>query len=416
MGKKVLIIGGGILGLSTAYYCIKEGYEVEILDQGTFSKGASYVNAGFLTPSHIIPLAAPGMITKGLKWMFNSSSPFYMKPRIDKDFFRWAWQFYKASTHSRVRQSMPRIAEINLFSKSLYEELLESGDLGEFQLEKTGLLMLFKSEKEALSEQNVALQGKHYGLEGVTLDRGALDKLQPGLSPEVKGAIHWTCDAHTSPDQLMARLKTYLKNSGVQFRPETRVEDFEFRNGRISAVRTNRGKYASDNFVMASGAWSQLLFHKLQIPLQVEGGKGYRIDVARETGVRLPAVLMDAKVAVTPMTGFTRFAGTMEFSGLNHKIRLKRVQAIAKAAKSYYTDLEFTYTEVNNAQCGLRPVTPDGLPYIGLTKEYPNLNLATGHAMMGWSLGPATGKLVSELISGKPTSIPVEAFSPQRRF
>ncbi|NNE75813.1 MAG: FAD-binding oxidoreductase, partial [Pricia sp.] len=149
-------------------------------------------------------------------------------------------------------------------------------------------------------------------------------------------------------------------------------------------------------------------------PLQ--GGKGYRIDVHRPIGISMPAILMEAKMAVTPMHGFTRFAGTMEFSGLNHTIRKERVEAIANGARRFYPDLEITAEEMASAETGLRPVSPDGLAYIGRSSKYSNLTFATGHAMMGWSLGPATGKLVSELIGGVKTSMDISAFSPDRKF
>ncbi len=416
MSKKVLIVGGGILGLSTAYYCRKEGMEVELLDQGPMTGGASYVNAGYLTPSHIVPLAAPGMMAKGLKWMLNSSSPFYMKPRLDPNFLGWCWQFYRASTPARVKAAMPRIAAINMLSKNLYEDLLASGDLGDFHLEKKGLLMFYKSEKEGAHERAVIKAGEDFGLEGRELNREELEVLQPGLHEDVKGGFHWLCDGHSSPEQIMPRMKSYLEQAGVSINPHIQVQDFRVSQGIIREVITNHGVFTADDVVLASGAWSRRLFRKLNLPLHMEGGKGYRINVYRDTPVQMPAILMDSKVAVTPMQGFTRFAGTMEFSGLNHEIRPERVQAIAKAAKSYYKDLDFSTEELTEAQCGLRPVTPDGMPYIGRPRSFKNLVLATGHAMMGWSLGPATGKLVSELLSGTPLSLSLDGFSPDRSF
>jgi D-amino-acid dehydrogenase len=181
-------------------------------------------------------------------------------------------------------------------------------------------------------------------------------------------------------------------------------------------VKTNRGPFAADEIVLASGAWSPLLARELGLKLSLQAGKGYRIDIHRPTPVRLPAILMEAKVAVTPMEGFTRLAGTMEFSGINHQIRRNRVAAIARLAETYYDGFEVQALEEEKAACGLRPVTPDGLPYIGRVSHWKNLSLATGHAMMGWSLGPVTGKLISEIISGRPTSLNLNPLHPERRF
>ena len=165
MGKSIIIIGGGIIGLCAAYYLQKEGHEVTVIDKSDLSNGASFVNAGYITPSHIIPLAAPGMIFKGIKWMFNSSSPFYMKPRFDIDFFKWLWYFHSASTQEKVAKAIPVIKDINLLSRDLFESIKASGDLGDFHLERKGLLMLYKTDVAAEEEMKVADKAKQLGLE-----------------------------------------------------------------------------------------------------------------------------------------------------------------------------------------------------------------------------------------------------------
>ncbi|WP_445381748.1 NAD(P)/FAD-dependent oxidoreductase [Robiginitalea sp. IMCC43444] len=416
MSKKIVVIGGGIMGLSSAYYLHKEGCEVTVLDKGEITAGASFVNAGYLTPSHIIPLAAPGMMAKAIKWMFDSSSPFYMKPRLDTNFLKWAWSFNRSARSSRVRQAIPVIAEINTLSKSLYQQLLESGDLGEFQLEKSGLLMLYKSAELGEAEKKVMQRVLDLGLEARALSREELLGLQPGLKEDVQGAVHYACDAHTTPGQIMQRMLAYLRKKGVAIHTGTNVVGFESENGRIARIKSNQGIFEADEVVLAAGAWSPKLSQKLGLNLLLEAGKGYRIDISRNTPVKIPAILMDSKVAITPMEGFTRLAGTMEFSGINHKIRKNRVKAIASAVESYYEGLAVQEKELDQAACGLRPVSPDGLPYIGKVSKWNNLYLATGHAMMGWSLGPITGKLISELIGGKPTSMDIKPFEPERRF
>jgi len=416
MSKNVVVIGGGIVGLSCAYYLYKEGHQVSVLDKSDMTAGASFVNAGYLTPSHIIPLASPGMMAKGIKWMFNSSSPFYMKPRLDMDFLKWAWHFNTSSTKKKVDSAIPLIKDINLLSKELYSELHMSGELGDFQLEKKGLLMLFKNPKEGKHERQVMLRAIDEGLEARELTLGELTQLQPNLSKEIQGAIHYQCDAHTSPGEIMKKLIEYLKDHGVTIKTGVEVKDFRIDGNEIKNIITSEGAISVDEVVLASGSWTQNLSKKLKLNISVQPGKGYRIDVHRPTPVKLPAVLMEAKVAVTPMRGFTRFAGTMELSGINHKIRQQRVKAIATAASNYYDGFTINNEEISQARCGLRPVSPDGLPYIGRTAKFSNLNIATGHAMMGWSLGPATGKLISEIISGKKPSMQLDGFLPDRKF
>jgi len=416
MGKNIIVIGGGIVGLSCAYYLMKDGHFVTVIDKSDMTAGASYVNAGYLTPSHIIPLASPGMMAKGIKYMFNSSSPFYMKPRIDIDFIKWAWNFNRSSTKVNVEKAIPLIKDINLLSKELYGAMHDSGEMGEFQLEKKGLLMLFKTKKEADHEKEVARRATDEGLDVKELNREALDALQPHLSQDILGAVHYECDAHTTPGEIMTRLQEFLLAKGVQFKKKEDVQTFTTNGSKITAVITNKDRYHPDEVVFASGSWTQQLGKTLNLNLSVQPGKGYRINVHRPLGIVLPAVLMEAKVAVTPMQGFTRFAGTMELSGINHTIRKERVRAIAKAAHNYYETAQINETEIAEAQCGLRPVTPDGLPYIGRVSGWDNVTIATGHAMMGWSLGPATGKLISEIISEKNLSMNIDGFHPERRF
>ncbi len=416
MSKNVVVIGGGIMGLNTAYYLHKAGHQVVVLDKSEMNGGASYVNAGYLTPSHIIPLAAPGVMAKGLKWMFNSSSPFYLKPRLDSDFLKWAWYFHRASTPKNVAKAIPVIAEINVLSKALYEEIHQSGDLGDFQLEKKGLLMLFKSEQMGREELEVMKRALDLGLEARELSLEELGKMQPGLNREIQGAIHYQCDAHTTPNQIMERFKSFLPNAGVEIHTKTEVTAFRSSGAILKGVETSKGYFKADEVVLASGAWSPLLGKQLGIRLPLQAGKGYRIDLSRPTPVRIPAVPMEAKVAITPMDGFTRLAGTMELSGINNDIRKNRVEAIARLTEQYYDELRVEPKELQAAACGLRPVTPDGLPYIGRVQAWKNLSLATGHAMMGWSLGPVTGKLITELISGSQPSMSLDPFQPERKF
>lgn len=416
MGKKIIVIGGGIIGLCSAYYLQKEGHEVTVIDQSDLSNGASFVNAGYITPSHIIPLASPGMIAKGIKWMFNTASPFYMKPRFDTDFIKWSWYFHRASNHKKVEKAIPVIKDINILSRELFEDIKASGDLGHFQLERKGLLMLYKTDTMAEEEMQVVEKAKQLGLEVDVIDKKQLDDLQPQVKIDAKGAIHYGCDAHMTPTEFMPKMVSFLKNTGVTIKTNEEVLDLVIANLKIQQLVTSKAMYCPDEVVLAAGSWSGILSKKMKINLPIQAGKGYRINMERPTGITIPAILMEAKVAVTPMKGFTRFAGTMEFSGINTIIRKERVKAIANAANQYYPEIVINTVELATAQSGMRPVSPDGLPYIGRSTALKNLTFATGHAMMGWSLGPATGKLVSEIIGRKITSLDVSPFTPLRKF
>ena len=416
MSKNVVVIGGGIIGLCSAYYLQKEGHQVTIIDQSDFKTGASYVNAGYITPSHIISLASPGIITQGIKWMFNASSPFYVKPRLDADFLKWTWAFKKSATAKKVASSIPVIKDINLLSRDLYEEIKAANDF-DFHYERKGLMMYYQTDKVGEHEWELGKRALKEGLHVEHLtSMDAIRKYEPTANLNVKGAVYFDCDAHMTPSDFMTEMLTYLKSKGVQILANEPVKDVEVKNQFISKVFTDKGVYDTDEVIMAAGSWSPLLTKRLGIKIPIQAGKGYRINVERETNITVPSVLCEAKVAVTPMTGFTRFAGTMEIDKINHKINPLRVSAIADAAMKFYNGLEINQAEKDAAECGLRPCSPDGLPYIGKSSKCANLTIAAGHAMMGWSLGPATGKLVSEIISNKKSSLDLSPFHPDRKF
>lgn len=413
--KKAVVIGGGVIGLCSAYYLVKEGHQVIVVDQSSMDYGASYVNAGYLTPSHLIPLAAPGAMKQGLKSMFNPTSPLFIKPRLNRSFLEWAWAFNKSCSPTNVERSIKVIKDINLLSADLFSKI-KSSEGFTFQLENKGLLMLCLTEKKLEKELQIAQIASAEGLEVKQLSLSELKTIEPNVAVNAVGAIHYKCDWHTTPHEFMKELYSWLEAKGVIFYKNEQVVDLQVSEGKIKEIITQNDRFTADEFVLAAGSWSSFLSRKLGIRILLEAGKGYRINLDKNTGITIPAILAEAKVAVTPMNGFTRLAGTMEITGINHKINPARVDAISKAAKEYYPDILITRDEREQAACGLRAISPDGKPYIGKSSKCKNLTIATGHAMMGWSMAPATGKLVSEIISEKKPSLNLDSFSPDRRF
>ena len=414
MSKKVVVIGSGIVGASCAYYLHKAGHEVVLLEKEQQGSGASYVNAGYITPSHIIPLAAPGMVQMGMKYLFDSSGPFYMKPRFDLDFIKWAWAFQKSCTKRNVQKAIPLIKALNIHSRELYEELLSGGDLGEFHWEDKGLLMVYKTQKAADSEGLVAEEARSLGLEVDQLDTNRLRELEPGFGEEVLGAWHYHCDRHSTPTDVLPRLLKYLRQH-ISFQKSKGVDHIKSTSQGVS-LKCGQESLTADRVVIAAGVWSSQLAKQLGERLHLEAGKGYRIDVENELNIGMPAISLEHKIAVTPMKGFTRFAGTMEFSGINTTVRPERVAAIAKAAQSLYANLDFSEQDLASAATGMRPVSPDGLPYIGPMADHPNIYMATGHAMMGWSLGPVTGHMIADMISERTPVLDSPHLRVDRKF
>ena len=415
MNKSVIVIGGGIIGLCSAYYLQKKGHQVTVVDQSNLDAGASYVNAGYLSPSHLIPLSAPGVMKKGLKWMFNSSSPLYIKPRLDLDFLRWTWAFNKSCNANHVAKAAPVIRDISVLSQELFIVIKKTENFF-FHYDKKGLLILCQTEKMFKEEIKAANLAQDLGLEAKEVSLEEINKIEPDVEINAFGGIHYTGDHHSTPNEFMREMKIYLRQIGVKFFINEKVKDLDIVGGEIKAIITNNQKLKADEFVLAAGSWSSFLSKKLGLKLLLQAGKGYRINTEKPTGITIPAIMAESKAAVTPMNGFTRFAGTMEIAGINHKINKVRVEAIASATTKYYPSVKLTQEEKENAACGLRPVSPDGLPYIGKSKKCKNLTIATGHAMMGWSMAAATGKLVSEIISEQKPSLSLQPFSPDRRF
>ena len=412
--SKIGIIGGGIIGLSSAYYLNKAGYKVTIIDQGDLSDGCSFGNAGMIVPSHFIPLATPGMISKGIKWMFSSTSPFYVRPRLSGDLIKWGYQFYKHSTKEHVERSIPALKEISLLSKAMYQQWAKDLPF-DFGFQERGLMMLYQNEETGKEEIETAHLANKIGIEAHVLNVEEVQKLEPNVRVKVKGGIYFPGDAHVTPRQLVTQLTAYLKEQGVKFQLNTQATDFIVENNSIKEVKTSHGDFSFDEVIVATGSWSGATSAKLGITIPMQAGKGYSFTLPDvEKNVRIPSIFLEARVAVTPMGNSLRFGGTMEIMGVDHSINMKRVQGIVDSIPKYYPDMKVAMPKVENVWHGLRPCSPDGLPYIGRSKKINNLTFATGHSMMGLSLGPGTGKLISEVISGEKTSMPLTAFNPER--
>jgi D-amino-acid dehydrogenase len=411
---RVGIIGGGIIGLSSAYYLTKAGHQVTIIEQGDMKDGCSFGNAGMIVPSHIIPLAAPGMISKGIRWMFNSTSPFYVKPRLSSDLIAWGYQFYRHATKDHVNKAIPSLKELSLFSKAHFQQLAKEL-LFDFGYNERGLLMLYQTKETEHEEAETASIANDHGIEARILSPEEVQKLEPDVKVKVRGGVYFPGDAHITPQAFVTQLIKYLKDHGVVFLTKTLVDDFVVADGKIKSLSTPHGEFAFDEIVIASGSWSGQVASKLKISMPMQAGKGYSFTLQNvEKNIRIPSIFLEARVAITPMGTTLRFGGTMEITGIDHSISMNRVKGIVDSIPLYYPDMKVTMPKKEEIWHGLRPCSPDGLPYIGRSRSFSNLTFATGHSMMGLSLGPGTGKLVSELVNQDKVSIDIASFAPER--
>lgn len=412
----IVIIGGGIVGLSSAFYLKKSGHAVTIIDQTDFSSSCSYGNAGYICPSHFIPLATPGIVKQGLRWMLNSQSPFYVQPRLDWSLIQWGWHFMRAATAKRVEAAAIPLRDISLLSRQEYAGWSKLPGF-DFLYQQKGLLEIFQTEEKALHAQHTLEKAHELGLSDTKmLDQSALATLEPNLPINAIGALYFGCDAHCSPNQLMLRLIAHLQAEGVQLLSKTTAIDFIQAGKKIKKVIHTRGELVADHVVVATGSWSRQLLSSLRISIPMMPGRGYSItqeDVAH--GLNYPAILVEGRVAVTPFSSTSiRFGGTMEITSHQTPPRINRVAGIVKAVKQFYPTLQVETPPLEKVWYGYRPCSADGLPYIGKAPAISNLTIATGHSMLGLSLGAGTGKLVREIVEEVTPSMDLKPFAVNR--
>jgi D-amino-acid dehydrogenase len=419
-GKRVLIVGGGVVGLCAAYYALEKGHAVTILERGAERHDScSLGNAGMIVPSHFIPLAAPGMVAMGLRMMRNPESPFYVRPRLDRDLVDWGMRFVRAANADHVRRSSPLLRDLSQASRCAYEDLAERFD-DSFELVKRGLLMLCKTEKGLHEEAHLAETANQLGVVARVLDAKETARLDPGIRMDVAGAVYFPDDCHLSPQKLVARLKEAIRSGGGELLYETSVTGWQVSDGRIRSIQTNQGDRTADEYVLAAGSWSPPLLRDLNLRLPMQAGKGYSVTLPTpRQKPELCSILTEARVAVTPMGDTLRVGGTMEINGMDETINPARVRGILKSFPQYFPEFGPDDFKTPDGQelpvwYGLRPCSPDGLPYVGRFRRYANLSAATGHAMMGVSLAPITGKLVAAILSGETPPIDIAALRPDR--
>ena len=409
--KSVTIIGAGVIGLSTALYCARRGMKVTLIERNLPQRdGCSFGNAGMIVPSHFIPLAAPGMVKLGLKWMWNPESPFYIKPRLNLDLITWSLRFWQASTQKKVDRAAPVLRDLSLLSRQCFEEIGL-----DFGLVKKGLLMLCKKQQTLDEEAHMAARAHALGIPADVLDAKATAALDPSVTMDVAGSVFFPKDCHLSPERFVAAIEDELKQHGTEILWQTKVLGFATEGEHLKAVKTSQGEVPTDELVLSGGVWSDEIVRSLQLKLPMQAGTGYSLTLKNPR--QLPAlcsICTEARRAVTPMNGTLRFGGTMELAGIDETINPRRIKGIVRAIPDYFPAFQESDFADIQPWSGLRPCSPDGLPYIGRTQRWKNLTIAAGHAMMGLSLAPATGQIIASLLSNEPSPIPLSLFNPDR--
>lgn len=410
--QRVVIVGAGVIGLCCAWQAMRRGLRVTIIDRNPQRRdGCSFGNAGMVVPSHFIPLAAPGMVALGLRWMWNPESPFYIRPRLSWDLITWAFRFWQASTAQHVHRSAPLLRDLSFTSRECFEEMAHL----DFGLETRGLLMLCHSQHALDDEANTARTANELGVPAQVLDRQRTAELEPHVRMDVAGSVYFPKDCHLDPARFIAALERELVAGGVETKWETEVTGWRTEGAHLAAATTTHGDFEADDFVICGGSWSPQLVEDLQLNLPMQAGKGYSLTLPSPRSLpRICSIFTEARIAVTPMGDSLRFGGTMEIAGLDESITQRRVQGIIRAVPTYYPEFSAADFAGIKPWRGLRPCSPDGLPYLGRTEAWQNLIMATGHAMMGLSLAPVSGKVVADLLCRETPSFDLRLLSPDR--
>jgi D-amino-acid dehydrogenase len=407
MSERVVVIGGGIIGLSCAYELLLAGFDPVVLDAGDGRSGTSFGNAGMIVPSHVEPLANPGTLRNGLRWMLRRDSPFRIQPRFSPDLIRWLLRFRAACSSKRVDEGAAALARLSIQSRQRFETWQDV--LPDFGFRTDGLLMLVSTEAAEISERHAADLANRHGVKTQFLDAKTMRAKEPRLSEAVRCATFYPGDATLNPATLMKVLQDVLKG---RIHHRTPVLGVSRTGQQISSVRTISGSFRADRFVLAAGLESSQVARMMGFRLCLQSGKGYTFDCPLPSNsIRTPAILMEPRVSVTPMDGFVRFGGTLELGSMLAPVDEQRFQSIVHGARQFYNDL--TIEASSKPWVGFRPCSPDGLPYLGFPDNAKNVFVAAGHAMLGVSLAAATGQVAAQAFLGSDRS-ELLPFSPDR--
>jgi len=413
-GEHVVIVGAGIVGIACAHYLAKAGMKVTVLDQGTVAGACSHGNCGYICPSHVLPLTEPHSLWLGAKSIFNPQAPFRIKPSVRPALWHWMMQFAKRCNHKQMLMAAGPLKAMLDSSLNEYKRLVRDEQL-DCEWHEQGLLYVFQTasglDKFAESDRFLT---EHFGVSAHRIEGGDLPVFEPALKPGLAGAFHYPGDASVRPDLLNRAWVDRLRARGVEFIEQCSLTGIRKKDGVIVGLDTSLGAYDADRFVFAVGAWSSKLEPYLGCSIPVEPGKGYSITMKRPKIMpRHPILFPEHKVGVSPFEQGIRLGSMMEFVGFDASIPPARIQQLRDSAKPYLGEQPVPDAD-SEIWYGWRPMTWDSLPIVGQVPNLDNGYLATGHNMLGLTLAPATGLLLSEMMMGKTPHIDPEPYSLSR--
>ncbi len=403
--KPIVVVGGGVVGSACAYYLASAGSPVVVIDRGTFGSACSHGNCGYVSPSHILPLCSPGAVASSLKTLFSKNSPFKIRARIDTKMWWWFLKFAMRCNQANMIQAGHARHAMLSSSRKLFQSMIDDGRLGDCEWESIGLMFVHSDRKHFESfETTNQLLIDEFGESFERLDQAELLRREPALKEFACGAWMYDGDAHLRPHLLMKSWRSLLEAKQVEIRENCEFYDLESSGSNTYAIQTSQGRIEADQVIFATGAWSRMIQQKLKARIPVEPGKGYSITMQRpEICPKYPMLFEDHRVGITPTATALRIGSTMEFAGFDASLREDRLQLLTDAAKLYLHDP--IRNPVVERWTGWRPMSCDEIPMVGRVPRYGNVWLAAGHGMLGLSMATATGKLISEMITGQTPHI-----------
>jgi D-amino-acid dehydrogenase len=413
---RVVVVGGGVVGLASAYRLANAGCDVVVLEARSAGSAATHGNAAKIALAESGPVPAPGVILQGLRWMLKPDSPLYVKPSVAPSFVKFMLTMARHCTERDFRFGLQTHLRLAAHANDLLDEYTRDGI--DFEMHRAGALLAFET-RERYEEHCASLPVfEGFGLYPEHLDRDGLQATEPVLSPRIEHGLFFADDRQVEPDSLTRGLVKRCEELGVQIRENTRIRHFQRRGATVTGVVTETDELiVGDALLLAAGVWSGPLSKSLGTPMPIRPGKGYSIDYRpAPVQLRTSLTLEDARVAVTPLDGMIRLAGTMEFGGLDEAVNSTRVAAIRRAAQANLIGWDEPSGEAA-PWAGLRPMTPDGLPIIGKFGNLNNAYIASGHGMLGLTLAAGTAEVITDLITTHSDPLPPEvsaAVSPNR--
>lgn len=413
-GPRVVVVGAGVIGLGCAYYLARAGARVLVLERDRVGAGASFGNAGCVTPGHP-PLNRPGRIAQGIRQMLDSTSPLYVHPSWNPTLWRWLLGFARYCTPEHVTSAMRIMAPLGKDTVALFGQLLDEERI-ECEARHDGYYDVCATEDGLREAAHEAAMVAGHGYRVATLDGDEMRRREPVLGSGVLGGVHYEEAITLDPAMFLERLGLAAERHGVEVREGAGVRDVDIQGQRVTGVRLTSGeREAADAVVIATGPYGLEIAKRVGVRLPVQPGKGYHRDIPIGPNgaprMRIACILNETSVFCNSLDTVVRFAGTMEFSGLNHVMRPARLQQLTRAARSYIHGIG-TARPVSE-WCGLRPMCVDGLPIVGPLGGVEGLSVATGHGMLGLTFAPVTGQMIARLVLGERDPR-LEGLSPER--